>query len=379
MTPHRYGFIDATRGYAILLVIAVHSSQYFDNLRPAIRTLADQGARGVQLFFVASALTLCLSWNARHDGAVRFYIRRFFRIAPMFYLALLFFVCWVGVGKSIYAPDGIGLRHILMTATFTHGLMPDTITSVVPGSWSIADEMMFYVVFPVLVMSLNRVSFFVTAVAVVIVTLLLAQVQQHAWHSVAVMTDPTWRAAWGTFVDLWFVHQLPCFLFGMLLAKWINAGGLVRWPRTLVVGALVAMIALAFYPQPPLLNRIGLPVRYGIVFALFVAGLSQWQPRVLVNPVIRWIGKVSYSAYLVHLALLSSVVIPHDNYLEAFVVLTALTVAISSVTYFCVEEPGNKLGRYFIRRLRDTPRKNVEDDPLPKIVPPTEAVALSRH
>jgi hypothetical protein len=30
-----------------------------------------------------------------------------------------------------------------MMATFTHGLMPDTISSVVPGSWSIADEVMF--------------------------------------------------------------------------------------------------------------------------------------------------------------------------------------------------------------------------------------------
>ena len=55
MTPHRYAYIDAIRGYAILLVIAVHSSQYFSDLPDAVRTLADQGARGVQLFFVASA------------------------------------------------------------------------------------------------------------------------------------------------------------------------------------------------------------------------------------------------------------------------------------------------------------------------------------
>ena len=50
--------------------------QYFDDLPGAVRTLADQGARGVQLFFVASAITLCMSWEARRDGAIPFYIRR---------------------------------------------------------------------------------------------------------------------------------------------------------------------------------------------------------------------------------------------------------------------------------------------------------------
>ena len=159
MTPKRYAYIDAIRGYAILLVIAVHSSQYFNDLPDTVRTLADQGARGVQLFFVASAMTLGMSWQARHDGTVPFYIRRFFRIAPMYYLSIPLFLWGRGFGPSIYAPDGIGWRHVAMAATFTHGWMPDTITSVVPGSWSIADEMMFYAVFPLLMLGLNRVRF----------------------------------------------------------------------------------------------------------------------------------------------------------------------------------------------------------------------------
>ena len=146
MEPRRYDYIDALRGYAILMVIAVHSSQYFETL--AADRLITAGARGVQLFFVASGITLCLSWMARNDGALPFYVRRFFRIAPMFYLAIVFFIFTRGFSPSFYAPDGIGLRHILMTATFTHGMMVDTITSLVPGSWSIADEMMFYAAFP---------------------------------------------------------------------------------------------------------------------------------------------------------------------------------------------------------------------------------------
>jgi peptidoglycan/LPS O-acetylase OafA/YrhL len=168
MTPKRYAYIDAMRGYTILLVIAVHSSQYFNDLSDTVRTLADQGARRVQLFFVASPMTLGMSWQARHDGVAPFYIRRFFRIAPMYYLSIPLFLWVRGFGPSIYAPDGIGWRHVAMAATFTHGLMPDTITSVVPGSWSIADEMMFYALLPLLMLGLNRVRFLTAALAVVV-------------------------------------------------------------------------------------------------------------------------------------------------------------------------------------------------------------------
>jgi hypothetical protein len=54
-------YIDALRGYAILGVIGVHASQSGAELAWPLQLLADQGARGVQLFFVVSALTLMLS------------------------------------------------------------------------------------------------------------------------------------------------------------------------------------------------------------------------------------------------------------------------------------------------------------------------------
>src|SRR5579864_3482713 len=258
MTPKRYAYIDAIRGYAILLVIAVHSSQYFDNLPDAVRALADQGARGVQLFFVASALTLCMSWQARNDGPLPFYIRRFFRIAPMYYLSLPLFLWARGLGPSIYAPDGIGWRHIAMAATFTHGLMPDTITSVVPGSWSIADEMMFYAMFPLLMLGLNRVRFVAAALAVMVAMWVCFAIQRNAYAYAAHIANPAWRAAWGTFLYLWFAQQLPCFLCGMLAFKWMAEGRAVRWPAAVVLISVLAMVLVAFFPTLPYIGRGGL-------------------------------------------------------------------------------------------------------------------------
>jgi len=352
MTPKRYAYIDAIRGYAILLVIAVHSSQYFDDLSVAVRTLADQGARGVQLFFVASAMTLCMSWQARNDGALPFYVRRFFRIAPMYYLSMPFFLWVRGFGPSIYAPDGVGWRHIAMAATFTHGFMPDTITSVVPGSWSIADEMMFYAIFPLLMLGLDRVRFVAAALAAMAVVLVCFGIQRNAYAYAMHIADPAWRAAWGTFLYLWFMQQLPCFLFGMLAYKWMAEGRAVRWPAALVLISLLAMVIVAFYPALPYIGRSGLSTQYGFIFAAFALGLAHWQPWFLVNPVIGWIGKVSFSAYLVHLWVSSTFAVPHANYAEAFAALTAITVAISSITYLVIEEPFNQWGRRLAKRFR---------------------------
>src|SRR5579872_2655088 len=90
--PKHFDYIDALRGYAILMVIAVHTSQAFPDLPIELFKVFAQGARGVQLFFVTSALTLSMSWVARNEGASEFYTRRIFRIAPMFWVAIIFFV-----------------------------------------------------------------------------------------------------------------------------------------------------------------------------------------------------------------------------------------------------------------------------------------------
>src|SRR5258708_32803586 len=93
-----FAYIDALRGYAILMVIAVHTSEAFPDLPSSLSKILSQGARGVQLFFVTSALTLSLSWVARQENAAEFYIRRFFRIAPMFWIAVVVFRCINGTG-----------------------------------------------------------------------------------------------------------------------------------------------------------------------------------------------------------------------------------------------------------------------------------------
>ena len=214
----RFSYIDALRGYAILMVIAVHTSQVFPDLPKSLSTILNQGARGVQLFFVTSALTLSMSWVSRKESALAFYSRRFFRIAPMFWLAIPFFVWLDGTGRTLYAPEGIGVRHIAMTAMFVHGLWPDTITSVVPGGWSVADEVIFYALFPVMVPALLQASWRSLIIVMVIAVVLGAQVSR-LLDGFSDLLPTSAQGVAGEYFSLWFPRQLPCFIFGVALFK----------------------------------------------------------------------------------------------------------------------------------------------------------------
>jgi peptidoglycan/LPS O-acetylase OafA/YrhL len=361
----RLAYIDALRGYAILMVIVVHSSQYFSDLPLSLNFIADQGARGVQLFFVVSALTLSMSWYDRHDGTAAFFIRRLFRIAPMFWLAVIFFVAAQGLGPRYFAPDGIGFKHVIVTILFMHGLLPDTITSVVPGGWSIAVEMMFYTIFPLLMFQITStrrtivalVACLILDVALHALIVHLANEQSGAWHDVYL-----------SFGQLYLVHQMPCFLIG------IGAFHLARKRPRLILDHPIISGAIAILPMVGiLLVRLALDIRgaeFGSVFAVawvfaFSALLLQSKPqKVVVNPVVCWIGKVSFSAYLVHFALMVIFPTPPNwfssstqNYCVVFLLLTSTTTALSTISYLLIEVPmikfGNKLARVVSLRSRN--------------------------
>jgi len=87
-------YIDVLRGIAVLGVLMVHCSYFGSNFvfPKVIKSFFENGAMGVQLFFFTSAFTLFLSMNNRIDNEklpyINFFIRRFFRIAPIYYLGI---------------------------------------------------------------------------------------------------------------------------------------------------------------------------------------------------------------------------------------------------------------------------------------------------
>lgn len=158
-------YVDALRGIAILLVIFVHTGG-----RTPIGSLFEicsrYGQYGVQLFFVMSAFTLALSLDRLPSLGRReygdFMMRRFFRIAPLYYLGILFYATFTFLSFRLFhytpftQPSDYSAVKVFANFLFLHGLMPEGNSDVVPGGWSIGCEMLFYTVVPFLFLAARK-------------------------------------------------------------------------------------------------------------------------------------------------------------------------------------------------------------------------------
>ncbi|NIF18693.1 acyltransferase [Pantoea sp. Cy-639] len=362
LSVRKYDYIDALRGLAIALVVLVHASQQVKPLSQWLQQFMDEGARGVQLFYIASAVTLCMSWAARRATDLHpvrdFYLRRVFRIAPMFYLAIILFLLLNGTHASYFAPNGISWWFVPMTALFLHGLHPETINSVVPGGWSVAVEMTFYLVFPLLM----RVRHMGWLLLLLVASLWLQQYNA-TLSALVFQYEERQKYLIDGFTFFNFIGQFPVFVLGLITYRLLPACAAFGWKGWTLMGGLFLLLLVEFcYPRQAFVEH---HVVAGALFALFTLLLSAYPGRWLVNRVTVWLGKLSFSMYLVHIAVLKVLSLWGvgawfgDGNLKSlcfFVLVLALTAGLSWLTYQRVEKPGIALGRRLIERLESTAR-----------------------
>jgi peptidoglycan/LPS O-acetylase OafA/YrhL len=264
------------------------------------------------MFFLASTITLCYSMSARQQRdrypILYFYLRRLFRIAPLFWVAIVFYWIFPTVMPAFWlgqwAPLGLHPSYFVLTTFFLHGWHPFTFNSIVPGGWSIAVEMNCYLLFPVIF------SFLARSVQRSTVAVLLSIVYLHGlnyflphFHRFLFPGVPE-GGPWEFFGGLWFPAQLPVFLVGFLVYRLMRNDSVTRLTQT----AFWAWCLLAFALMLTLTGITSgggfIPRSLLVVFGMAgsILALSGGSLNWLVNPVIRYIGRISYSCYLVHFA-----------------------------------------------------------------------------
>jgi peptidoglycan/LPS O-acetylase OafA/YrhL len=367
-------FIDALRGVAIIGVLISHAQRNVEMYKamghpalmsPWLSRYAEQGARGVQLFFVISALTLFLSAGKRGDEAEpwrNFYVRRIFRIAPMFYLA---FGAYCLLPLLLKGQDLPALATIIGTLSFTNGWNPVWLlgaNDVVPGGWSIGVEMSFYIIFPMVFLSLRDLP---RACAALLLVLIL-DIAGWPWLLVHAPIDDT--GLWARYLFVWLPNQMPIFLFGICtyFVLFGRAGGLTAFfhkgdRRQNACWFLLAMVVLLMAPQ--WIDDPRAVFLYGAAFGLITLCLYRQPYRWLVNRPLRHIGKISFSGYLTHFFMLQVArkllakvgagdrLSPDMYFVATVLIALAGTVLVSSVTYRLVEVPGQAFGKRLIRAM----------------------------
>ncbi|MDN7801661.1 acyltransferase family protein [Burkholderia gladioli] len=361
MHPPKLGFIDALRGLAALYVLLYHLTPItMPHAVPPwwLAPFTELGGSGVTLFFIVSAFTLCLSMQTRRaDEAtplLNYYLRRFFRIAPLFYVwIVLYCIRDKLVFGAVHSP-----AELLRSLFFVLNLSPGHEQGFVWASWTLGVEMLFYVFFPAIFRFASNLG---RAIACFVVALLIRSLWQLVLAKL--IADP---AVASGYYNLSLLHHLPTFAFGIVVYRTYCLIDVER-ARRLGIGEMLSATAIALligvaYGFVQIGQFEGLTVE-AVIYGMLLIGLSIRSPVWIVNRFTRFYGKISYSVYLSHaatLAALSKLFAAIYAHVRVVTLAYALSVAaglmvitaLSSITYRFIETPGNHLGKSLIRTLQ---------------------------
>jgi len=330
--------LDGLRGVAVLWVIFFHAFVLRKDLGdPWIGIAASSswlgpvigsGYLGVDLFFLLSGFLLALPWFVHamrgqpSPSAREFYARRARRILPAYYaqLVLLFAVVVPLLrGLDYWRSDlYVYLYNFVAHATFLHNTTPLSSGSMqVNGAlWTLAVEVQFYLLVPLVAPLVARWPR--RALAVSFALAIAWRLAVHDGLGPLVAFEMALGRPWGWTEDVvryLLLHQLPSycghFVLGMVLGgAWLSwrEGEHSRAARRALDAGLVLALGLLYWTIA-IDGRVAGSLTWAIPalclgFLLWRAALGDGAGKVLASKPLAFAGRVSYSAYLLHLPLL---------------------------------------------------------------------------
>ena len=339
----RLDSLTGLRFVAALLVFASHTLAFFDEtpIAAAIDPFLEPGAAGVAFFFILSGFVL--TWTYRSgDRAGPFYRRRFARVAPAYWVAVIAFIPMGAVAD----PEETGslLWHMAPSFVGLHAWIPDSDYYWAGNgvTWSISCEMFFYALFPLLIVRAVRMSLRsrwwtagVLAVLIVVPPLVLRP-----------LTHGDSVADWAIFI--FPVQRLWEFGLGILIALWIKEGGRLRHVGLgAALGLVVVGYAVATIAPPYLIWVVLLFVPFALTIAAAAQADIEGRPSVFRHRALVRLGEWSFAFYLTHqlvIRVVDYLVAPTSTAVAvgASVVSLAAAVVSAAILYTVVERPLEK-------------------------------------
>ena len=334
--PHRYrADIDGLRAVAILLVVLFHSGV----------TSLQGGFIGVDLFFVISGFLIggiiSREIAEKRFSFYQFYLRRIRRIAPALFfmmtilLAIGFFLLspleFSQLAKYSVAVF-ISVPNMLLLKSGDY-FSSDSDLNPLLMTWSLGIEEQFYIVLPFILLLAVRLR---RSMVSVVLTLSLLSLVACIWLTSVDSTQafyllPTraWELGAGVLLALWKPQPVT--------GRAASLMNLLGW--LLIIASSVLISSDDHFPGWVAI----IPVVAG---CLMIGARSELNQLLLENPLMRFIGKISYSWYLWHWPLLSLARICSDNPLTIWqgLMISTFALGIAWFSWRFVEQPFRQTG-----------------------------------
>jgi peptidoglycan/LPS O-acetylase OafA/YrhL/glycosyltransferase involved in cell wall biosynthesis len=326
-----------------VLVVLGHFRDFVDNQPPTWPF--NYATTAVDCFFVVSGYLVSASFD-RDANLFRFYVRRFFRIYPLYFAVIVLQT----IALATMAPGGplahIGetLRYLFLNAIFANfaqhdigGVMTGLANPSLNASlWTLKIEFGFYLILPFLWRLIARTG--ITAIAVIFI----ASALYYSLMSGAGQPE--------------FAKQLPgqlqYFVLGIAAYKYRDRLHMGR-NTGLAATAVLAVLVTGLQHEHPI-----------FIFPLAIAGLTV--AATLYAPRLKMETDVSYGVYLLHAPIIQLSVLTglaRPGWLGLGAVLAVVTI-LSLVAERLVERPGIDAGKRIARHY-GRPRRVASSAPAP--------------
>jgi peptidoglycan/LPS O-acetylase OafA/YrhL len=363
--------LDAYRGIAALAVVIFHAGGPVAHRAETGRSFYDgtpldivirQFSAGVTWFFVLSGFVIFLPFaraairQTAPVAVLPFLARRAIRLLPLYYFT--FTLIWLAVRGSVREP----WRDLALHLTFTHVFSREHFLWTIGPAWSLGVEVMFYLFVAACGPLAHRVCARLptprarsAALGGGVAALACASLAYVSWAHFAA----------GIAFDDLPVYSGPVAMFhtfapgmGLAIIVALTEG------RTTIRHATAALlltgwVALSLVAIVTRLDRawagLYFNALFGLAFALLLATTvlgrsgARWG-RVLLHPVLQFLGLISYSVYLWHESitwvLFRAGVIgnraPH-TFPQGILLVCVVVIAVSAASYWAIERPTMRL------------------------------------
>jgi peptidoglycan/LPS O-acetylase OafA/YrhL len=388
--------LDGVRGGLALWVFWGHLANAVGFDAPLLRA----PALAVDLFMLLSGFLMSWHWESgrpgtpqvAHGARVRdFWLRRFFRIAPLYY-PLLLMALWlnpafIGARDNLRAafppvwmaevtnaaspgiPPQFSAGNLAAHLTFIYGVLPRFAANNALPDWSLSLEMQFYLVFPLLMAFCKPTRIVVFSAVSVAIGLLASKL---------IGIGPA-----GGAMLVHFPQPSPLPLKIHIFAAGIALGWLAANKSDVLSRSrfwIAFLLPLLIVPKPVWLASL-------VIGALVLVdrGPVRFAARVLGAAPFRIGGDLSYGVYLVHLLpsyLLLDLAQRHGylagfssggRFLFAAGILTVPIYLLAYVLHRSIEKPGIDLGKRLSKRMMPRPfsaeLRAPGEEPVPAALP----------
>ncbi len=347
--------LDGLRTVAFAIVFLSHAG--LDKIVP--------GGFGVTIFFFLSGYLITTLLRKEYDryetiNLKNFYSRRIIRIFPPFYLVLvlgailtIFGVLKGTIGLSAFLAQSL---HYTNYYQMYHGIAQMTIGSGV--YWSLAIEEHFYLLFPLLYLSLRRLRVSPQRQALAFLGLCLAVL---VWRCVLFYGFRVFIERIEYATDT----RVDSILMGCMLAVYNNPmldhqfGSNRLWKYFLVPAGITLILFSVLYRLDAFRETFRYTIQEIALYPIFYTAIRfpTWGLFNFLNlPWIRFIGITTYSLYLVHFTVIGGVrmYLPQFNGVIQGVISLLISFGLAYAIYQFVELPSKQLRKYFSPPTVDT-------------------------